>query len=151
MKRTFWLTILFLLLNAVATFAQTSSVSGFVGTTSDRTSTYMVMADFGTQLDVEPWVQTFGPEHQVGVDLIVMPKNVGLVMGLNSNQFGGHVGFAFNLKGLNVRLMAHTSGALQTIAYYNINLSPRLYVQLWAAPATDVSSYLIGLGYTFKK
>lgn len=151
MKRIFWLTILFLVLNAAMTFAQTSSVSGFVGATSDRSPTYMVMADFGTGIDVEPWIQTYGPERQVGVDLIVMPKNVGLVVGLNSGEFGGHAGLAFNLKGLNVRLMAHTSGAFQTITFYNINLGPRFYVQLWAAPATDVSSYLVGLGYTFKK
>jgi hypothetical protein len=143
---------LFALLLSVLPVAAQTSAGVYGGVTSDKQSTWMIMADYGTKVDIEPWLQTFGPETQVGVDVTVIPKNIGVVAGVNSNSFGGHIGVAASLPlGVQIRVLKHTSGAWQGIAYRNFNLTPRLYLQLWAAPATDVSTYLVGVGYTFKR
>jgi hypothetical protein len=151
MKRKAVWALFALLLSVLPAAAQTST-GVYGGGTSDKQTTYMIMADYGTRVDVEPWLQTFGPQTQVGADVIVIPKVVGVVAGVNNNSFGGHIGVAANLPlGVQVRVMKHSSGAWQGIAYRNFNLTPRLYLQVWAAPATDVSTYLVGVGYTFRK
>jgi hypothetical protein len=149
MMKFIWALLACVLVVAPAQAQVSAGVYG--GATSDRQSTFMVMADVGNKVDIEPWVQSFGKDVQVGTDVIVIPKWIGVVGGVNSNSFGGHFGVAVNVLGVQVRVMKHTSGATQGIAYYNINVNPRWYVQLWAAPATDVSAYLVGVGYNFRK
>jgi hypothetical protein len=132
-----------------------AQVSGGIygGATQDERSSFMFMSDIGTRVDVEPWAQSFDRIVQLGVDVIVLPKLVGVVVGANSNSRGARIGAVLDLFGRGqARLMKHSSGQVQAVLYYNINLTKRLYLQPWLAPAgKGGSTYLLGVGYIFKE
>lgn len=121
----------------------------------------MLMADFGSKLDIEPWVQSFGKQVQVGVDVIFSPdqlKGFGVTAGTYSNPGTSRLGVSYTVPGYGkvlgggqVRLVRATGGLTQSVIYYNFNLNDKLYIQPWLIPAQGGSSWLLGLGYTFKK
>lgn len=156
MKRKFiWTTIALLLLSSPV-FAQTTSAGVYGGFTTPTPSTFtgMVMADFGTVIDAEPWIQTYGKEVQVGADLILSPtflKGLGATVGAYSNPGTTRIGVTYTKGSGQVRLLYTSTGLWQGIAWYNFNLTPKTYLQLWAAPAQGGSSWLVGIGHVFKE
>lgn len=148
------ITIILALL-AVPASAQVSA--GFYGgftTPTPSTFTGMIMADIGTQVDVEPWVQSYGRLVQFGTDVIVSPralKGLGLTVGIYSNTRTERYGLTYTLSAGQVRVLRTVDGAWQGIGYYNFNLTPSTYIQVWAAPAQGGSSWLVGVGHVFKE
>lgn len=153
MKKTIFATLVLLALSVVPAFAQLSAgVYGGVATNS-TTFSGMVMADYGTKFDVEPWLQTFAKEVQLGIDVIVSPdvlKGFGVTVGGYSNTATARFGVTYSFKNGQVRIMRTNDGVVQAIGLYNFNLTPTTYLQVWLAPAQGSSSYLVGVGHVFK-
>lgn len=147
------LAVMFILPRPVHAQVSAGVYGGFT-TPTPSSSTAMIMADFGTKFDVEPWVQSYGSLAQVGVDLIVSPtqtKGFGATVGVYSNTRTERVGLTYSRGAGQVRVLRTSTGLWQGIAYYNFNLSPKTYLQVWLAPAQGGSSWLLGVGHTFKE
>jgi hypothetical protein len=154
MKRCFLVAAL-LLLFVSPTSAQSVQLSGLLGATNTKQTTTMAMLDYTEgRITVEPWLQTYNTDVQKGFEtLFVQPVGkvgFGFIAGANDNTVGAHAGVVFNFPNGQVRVMRHTDQINQLVALYNINLNKKWYVQLWVAPATDSSSYLVGIGYNLK-
>lgn len=145
-----------ILVFVLSTLAQAQSISagvyGGVTTPAPHQTSWMGMADVGTTLDVEPWVQSFGTLVQVGVDVIgTAYHGLGATVGIYSNTRTERYGVTYSIGQGQVRLLRTSSGLWQGIGYYNFNLSKGNYVQVWLAPAQGGSSYLVGVGHTFRQ
>lgn len=147
------LTVLCLLLFVGVVRADAQVVVGaWTGATTDHHSTSMLMADIGTRVDIEPWVQNYGQLVQVGADVIVpVSHGVGVTAGIYSNTRTERYGLVYMLGNFQGRVTRTNTGEWQGLLSYNVYIRPRVFVNVWVAPAQSSSAYLVGLGYLFRK
>ena len=157
MSKFLFVVFLFLAVPCTAQGISTTLTGGVSGTAADLSG----FTDIGSnRCYAEPWFDTthvsfLAPAKvstETGVDGIFLfgPDQLGVIGGVDS-QHGARIGFVHQYGGLQFRAMYHTGKIWQFAILYDLKLSDRTGLYFAVEPATDVTEYITGFSYTWRK